>query len=318
MANHSVDARAAEFVGHDMGAVDLHARLLEAQPLDIADDTDRRNHCVELFGGDFAARFEMRCDLALCAVEFLHGRLLQDLHPLLFELFFGEGRDVLVLDRKHAIHHLDDRRVGAQSVVKAREFNADGARSNDQQLLRHPRRHQSVAVGPDQIAVGLQPRQLTRPRAGGDDDVFGGQRLGALVGFDLDLAFARELGLAHDRGDFVLFKQALDAAIHLRRDAARALDDGVEIKADVARRQTEFLGAVHLVIDLGRAQQRLRRDAAPVQTNPAQIFALDTGHLEPQLRRTNGGHIATRAGPYHDEVERCVRHGGSSRNQKLV
>ena len=30
-----------------------------------------------------------------------------------------------------------------------------------------------MLVIPDQIAVGLQPRQLARPRAGGQDDRFG-------------------------------------------------------------------------------------------------------------------------------------------------
>ena len=46
---------------------------------------------------------------------------------------------------------------------------------------------------------------------------------------------------------------------------------------------------------LCRLEQRLRRDAAPVQANPARALALDTGGLEAELRATNGGHVTAGA-----------------------
>ncbi len=167
-----------------MGAVDLDAQRLEPEVLDVADDADGRDHRVELHRLGLAARLDMGGDLALGAVELLDHGFLHDLHALLDEGLLGEGRDLGVLDRQHPVHHLDHRRLGAERVEEAGELDADGARADDQQLLRHPLRLQRVLVGPDQIAVGLQPRQFARARAGGQDDVLGGQLLGALVGLD--------------------------------------------------------------------------------------------------------------------------------------
>src|SRR5690606_39284230 len=78
--------------------------------------------------------------------------------------------------------------------------------------------------------------------------------------------------------------------------------------SDVCSSDLEFLGAVHEVKDLGRAQERLGRDAAPVQADAAQMLALDTGHLQPQLRAADGTDIAARAGTDHHHVE-ALRHG---------
>src|SRR5216684_6462665 len=57
-----------------------------------------------------------------------------------------------------------------------------------------------------------------------------------------------------------------------------------------------------------RAQQRLGRDAAPVQANPAQIGFFNDRGLETKLRRANGGDIAAGAGTDDDDVEGCVGH----------
>jgi hypothetical protein len=48
----------------------------------------------------------------------------------------------------------------------------------------------------------------------------------------------------------------------------------------------------HQVVDLGRAQQRLGRDAAPVEADAAQMLALDQRRLHAELRRADGRDIA--------------------------
>src|SRR3981189_724852 len=60
-----------------------------------------------------------------------------------------------------------------------------------------------------------------------------------------------------------------------------------------------------------RAQQRLGRDAAPVQTNAAEIGFLDNCCLEAELRRTDCGDIAAGTGADDDDVEGGVGHGYS-------
>jgi hypothetical protein len=172
-------------------------------------------------------------DLVGGAVEFLDHGLGHDLHALLLEALLGEGGDLLVLHGQDAVHDLDHGRVGAERVVEAGEFDADGARADDQQFLRHMRRVSACLVGPDPLAVGLQPRKLAGARAGGEDDVAGRQLLGALVGLDGDLALGGQRRLAHDHRDLVLLHQVADAGIQLLGHPAGAFHDRVEIVGDV-------------------------------------------------------------------------------------
>ena len=57
-----------------------------------------------------------------------------------------------------------------------------------------------------------------------------------------------------------------------------------------------------VVIDLRRAQQRLGGDAAPVETNAAQMLALNHGCLEAKLGRANGGDITARPAADDEDV----------------
>src|SRR5260370_26240030 len=60
--------------------------------------------------------------------------------------------------------------------------------------------------------------------------------------------------------------------------------------------------------NLRRAQQRLGRNAAPVQADAAEIGFLDNRGLEAELRRADRGDIAAGAGADDDDVEGCVGH----------
>ena len=303
-----VDAGPAIFVDHHVGPVDLDPERFEPEVLDIADDPHRRDHGVEIAGRDLAAGLDMRRHLALAAVELLDHRLFEDRHPLFDEGLLGEGGNLGVLHRQHPVEHFHDRHIRAQRVEKAREFDPDRARADDQKLLRHPRRVERVLVVPDQIAVRLQPRQLARPRAGGEDDVLGRQLLAALLGLDRDLAFARQRGGAHHHVDLVLLEQVPDPAGELLGHPARAFHHRVEIVADLLRRQPEFLGPLHQVEHFCRAQQRLGRDATPVEADAAQMLAFDHRGLQPQLRGPDSGHVAPGARAHHDHIIGCPGH----------
>jgi hypothetical protein len=160
-----------------------------------------------------------------------------DGHALLDQRLFEEGGNIGILDRDDPVHHLDDGHVRAHVVVEAGEFDADRARTDDQQLARHFRRRHGVAIGPDALAVGRRERQVARPRAGRDDDV-----LGFSVSFEPFSPVTSSLPLpsacrAHMHGDLVLLHQVGDALIELLRHAARALHHRLEIGADLFRRQ---------------------------------------------------------------------------------
>ena len=223
-------------------------------------------------------------------------------HALLGEALGEEVADLGILDRNDPVEHFDHRHLAAHVVVEAGELDPDRARSDDQQLGRHFRRGHRVAVGPDLLAVACGEGQLAGPGAGGDDDVLGGE-LGLLaVGSHGHLAGRGDGALAHVHRDLVLLHQVRDALVQLLGDRAAAGDDLGEVGLHLARDQPEAVGMAHMVQHLARAEQRLGRDAAPVEADPAQNLPLDDRGLEAQLRCADRGDIAAGPGAEDDEV----------------
>jgi hypothetical protein len=60
---------------------------------------------------------------------------------------------------------------------------------------------------------------------------------------------------------------------------------------------------LHQAHGLGRLQQRLGGDAAPVQADAAGPLALDARGLQAQLRAADGGDIPAGAGPDDHQIE---------------
>jgi len=102
--------------------------------------------------------------------------------------------------------------------------------------------------------------------------------------------------------DLVLLHQVRDALVELFGDPARTLHHRLDIRADLFGHKAIGTGVLHIVINFRRAQQRLGRDAAPVEADAAQILTLDNRGLEPKLRGTDRGNIATGAGAEDDDV----------------
>ncbi len=238
----------------------------------------------------------------LCTIKLLDDGFLLDRHTLLFELLFRKSADFGILNRQHAVHHLYNCRIRAQSVEEARKFNANCARAYHQQLLRHMWRHQRVLVGPDPLAIRFEPWQISRPCAGGQHDVFGGKLFSAFLSFDRDFPFAGDLGLAHHDVDLVFLEQMADPARELLGHTAAAFDDGIQIIADVLCAQAKFLGPVHQVKHFGRAQHGFGRDTAPVKADATQMLALNADNLQTQLSSPNGGNITARSGTNHNHI----------------
>src|SRR5690349_18220331 len=60
--------------------------------------------------------------------------------------------------------------------------------------------------------------------------------------------------------------------------------------------------------NLRRAQERLGRNAAPVEANATEIFALDNRGLESELCRSNGGDVTAGPRPDDEDVVCVVSH----------
>src|SRR5262249_31977863 len=152
-----------------------------------------------------------------------------------------------------------------------------------------------LAVFDDALAIELDARQRASARTGREDHVLRLDRLAADVdAMRLPRARARqELRHAHDRIDPVLLEQEADALGDLVGDVARALDDRGKVRAHALDDHAELARAVRVLEDLGGLEKRLRRDAAPVEADAAEAFALDARGLEPELRCADRGDVAS-------------------------
>ena len=91
--------------------------------------------------------------------------------------------------------------------------------------------------------------------------------------------------LAHQHADALDQPSGyLTAAVHRRAVVSLEPCDG----------EAELLATPQQGDDLGVAQERLGRNAPPVEAHPAQVFLLDQGDLQPQLGSADGGHVAAR------------------------
>ena len=135
----------------------------------------------------------------------------------------------------------------------------------------------------------------------GSERAFGRLRLTRL---DDDLARRVDHRFAPNDRDLVLAHEKADAVIEPLRHHARTFDDGGGIVSDVLRGEAVVLRVLHVMIDLGRTQQRLGGNAAPVEANAAEIIPFDDRGLEPELRRADRGDIAAGSRADDDDVER--------------
>ena len=130
---------------------------------------------------------------------------------------------------------------------------------------------------------------------------------------DLDAVGAGELRGSVDDLDLALAREALEPAGQLFDD--RLLPPPQRIEVDVRLIEVDAVGA-HL-LRLGDhprgVQQRLRRDAADVQTDAAEPFvALDEDRLQPQVGRPERCGVAARTGSEHEHLRVAVGLAGSS------
>ena len=294
-------------IDDNMGFLDLHLGAVEAEILDIADNADGEDSAIGLDFARLAAGFDGGGDAVGILLQGLHRGAGHDRHALLLEALAREGGNLLVLDRQDAVEHLDHRHIGAKIAIEAGEFDAYCSRPNDQQRFRHAGRHHRLFIGPDQLAVGLEPGQRAGAGAAGDDDVLRGE-LGSGLAAHLHLALAGQHAGALEDGDLVLLHQEGDAARELARDFPRTLDDLFEIEAPFLGGEAVLTEMPEQMRDFRRAQQRLGRDAAPVEADAAEQIALDHRGLHAQLRGANGGDIAARPAADDDHVEGSLGH----------
>ena len=238
-------------------------------------------------------------DRALAGLDVLDRGAGGDRDVLLLEGALDDPGHVLVLGGEDLVEHLDQQHLGAEAPVGGGDLAAGGAGADDGDLLRLLGQRPG-APGVDDAAAELDPGDRQRRRAGGEHDR---ARLVDLVA-DLDVALGVERALALDQRDLVLVPEHLDAAGERLRDGGAALAQRLPVDRDVLGDDAELGAVAGLVVDLGRAQHRLGRDAGVVEAAPARLVALDDRGLLAELGGADRGHVAARAPADHDHIVR--------------
>src|SRR5690606_36469780 len=202
------------------------------------------------------------------------------------------------------LQKLHDGHFGTNGVVKIGELHADSARAHHHHSFRLFFERHGFAVFDNFLSVYFQVGQFFGATAGSDDDV-----LGAVFGLfargvgHFHFFAAQQLPVAFYHGDFVFTQQELYAFAHAVGHFAAAFYHAVKIGFGGAHADTVIGSVLDVFKYLRTFEQRLGRDAAPVETNSAQRFALHDGYFHTQLRSPDSRYITARAAAHHDQIK---------------
>src|SRR6185436_2401642 len=149
----------------------------------------------------------------------------------------------------------------------------------------------------DHLVVELEPRDLDRSGAGRQDDALARRegRLLAVLARHLDRRSIEQLRGALDEIDLVALEQGADPARELLDDAGLPLLHRPDVHLDAAELEAHHARVLHLLGEVRRGDEGLRRDAAPVEAHPADLLAFDDDRLDLELAEPDSGLVATRA-----------------------
>jgi hypothetical protein len=217
--------------------------------------------------------------------------------------------DVGVRARDDLVHQFDHGDPRAELVVDGGHLQADDPAADHQQAAGH-RRHLERAGGVNDPGVIVRDeRQADRLGADGDDRLVEADCRRAAVRADLNLAGGDEPAGALDGADLALAREARQAAGEPADDAVLPAAQDVQVDPRVAEADTAGAHLPGFGDHLGGVQQRLGRDAAHVQADPAEDgLPVDQGHLLAEVGGAEGGRVAARSGAEHQDFGVHVSH----------
>ena len=212
---------------------------------------------------------------------------------------------VFVFDGHDAREHLETGDIGAEAVEHGGEFDAHGARADDDQATSGRREVENFDVGEDESASGCEAGEHARFRAGGDDDVFrfeASARRYRCVTSTLPppLRVAKPLM----RSTLFSFEQQLDALGVLGDDAVLALDDFGVIEARVFDSGCPVGSALAKCSQTSAVWSRALVGMQPTsrQVPPSLAGLFDEGGFESVLAGAHGCRVAAGAAPNDNQI----------------
>jgi hypothetical protein len=217
----------------------------------------------------------------------------------------GQRRDDVLVDAgDQLVQQLDDGHLGTELGVDGSHLQADDAAADDQQPLWDPFGLQRTGrVDHPRVVVGDE-RERRRLRPAGHDRLLEADRgPGAVLADHFEQVGRGEAALpGHDR-HLALLGQASQAAGEPADHRVLPGEQFVQVDGWLAERQPVLGHLPRLGDDLRGVQQRLGRDAADVEADPAQgRAAVDEHHAAAEVGRAERGAVAARAGAEHEHL----------------
>ena len=316
MFDSAVRWHASTAVGDD------DARVLEAEVARVRRAADRDQHAVEEHRlGRVLAR-EGRRDAVGTRAQALDLRVEENLIERVAETFLERLDEISITAGQETVGKLDDRDARTEARVDRPHLETDVATADDEETVRHVLELEGSRRVHDARIVDAQDTRDGRRRAGRDDRVLEND-LGRLLAH----AGRRAVGPLERQGirvrEACTRRQVLDAARRAElADAARELlDDAVlpiaqlrQVDRRLLELETPSARLARLVRQLRDMEQRLRRDAATVETDAARLgLGVDQRRSKTELRSMKRCRIATRARSDHDHLgfDRATRHSST-------
>ena len=307
--------RAAMLVGGDaLPLVELHADLLQAEPLDERTASHGDQHQVRLHR------------LTVTVVDGELRAVVLDLRALLAELQRDAAppellrkllRRVRVLLRDQRLEHLDDRHLGAETAEDRGELAADDAAAEDDEPPRDLLLRQEPGRVDAPRRVEPFDRRAKWKRAGRDDRGLEGDVFSA---FDRQRVRIPEGAGALHPVDAVRLEEPGDARRHLLDDARLPRVRRGEVERCASDLHAELREAL-----LGLAQRvrglhpRLRGDAPDAEARAAELgLHFDTRDLRAELGGADRCGVAAGAAPEDGDVNVHFSSPGSSVQSMLT
>lgn len=229
----------------------------------------------------------------------LYGRRCQHRSAQFAECALHGLRHLFVLQRHHAGHVLHDGDFDPQRRIEPSELAADGARTHDDHRFGQFRKRQGLTRRDDALAVNGHERHFARARPRGQNDVVGF----VLRAVHVEFSGGREPSESRYEVDVVLAQQEGHAFAHGLGHAARAGHDFFQIGLHFAREvESVMCGRFAVGVNLRAFQQRLGRDAAPVEAHAPGFGPLHERYFAAQLRSAYGGDVAARSASHDDNI----------------
>ena len=207
--------------------------------------------------------------------------------PSRFEDRLDRRRHVVVLARDEPRRHLDHRDPAAEAPVHLREFEADVAAADDDQVLAAGNRCPSCRCWSDR---GRLPGPSDRGTVGRPPVLMKISRRLEQPSVDADRVRSLEAAVTLDQRHVRRLAQpARDALVGLANDVVLARLDAAMSTRDAAVDHDAEVGARARDVRGARAgDQRLRRDAADVDAGAAEALALEDRRLASRAGKPHG------------------------------